>query len=248
MSNTKLVSAILGTLVSGYGLAGTMGSPMSDPWQRVLSVSIGPVWQEHYHNQTFFLQPDIEKTYTSTNSNSPLASGEVFLGLQHALNPLFAAQIGIAGVWTSAAQVRGEIWDDASPQFNNLAYSYKLQHSHVAVKGKLLADVHPMITPYVNASVGIGFNKAYSFNNHPLIFEAVANPNFRSHTETDFTYNLGAGLQHAFSQNWIAGIGYEFADWGNNRLDAAPEQTIGTGIAHDHLYTNGLMLSLTYLS
>jgi opacity protein-like surface antigen len=117
----------------------------------------------------------------------------------------------------------------------------------VAVKGKLLADMGYMAIPYVSGSVGVGFNRAHNFNNIPVIFEALPNPNFASNTETAFSYTVGAGLQKALTPNWQVGAGYEFADWGKSQLGLAPGQTLGNGLAQDHVYTNALMFNVTYV-
>ena len=80
-----------------------------------------------------------------------------------------------------------------------------------------------------------------------MIDSVIASPNFTTNTQTAFSYTLGAGIQKSFSKNWAAGIGYEFADWGNSQLNRAPDQTLGNGLALNHLYTHGLQFNITYL-
>ena len=77
--------------------------------------------------------------------------------------------------------------DDTDPQFDNYSYHYKARNPHVAVKGKLLLDKGYWVMPWVSASLGVGFNRAHDFTNTPLIFEALSNNNFTSHTKTAFT-------------------------------------------------------------
>jgi len=67
-------------------------------------------------------------------------------------------------------------------------------------------------------------------------------------TKTAFTYTLGAGFQRALSQNCQIGAGYEFADWGRSHLDRAFRQTLGNGLALNHLHTNGVLFNITYIS
>lgn len=73
------------------------------------------------------------------------------------------------------------------------------------------------------------------------------NPNFSSHTHTTFTYTLGVGVQKVLNQNWQVGVGYEFADWEKNQLSRAEGQTLNSGLTQNHLYTNGVLLNITYL-
>jgi opacity protein-like surface antigen len=235
------------TLLSAPVFAGTMGPVVQDSkinW--VGALSIGPTWTSPGSQQTLSLTPQIEKTYTAYKPNNTLADGEVFLGIQRDLPYNLFTHVGIAGAFTSQAGLSGQIWDDADPAFNNYIYGYHIQHGHVALKAKVFKDLDYRVLPWVSGSVGLGFNRSNGFYNTPIISEAVTQNNFGNYTQTSFTYTVGAGLQKIINQNFQAGIGYEFSDWGQSRLNAAPGQTIGTGLSLSNLYTNGLMFNITY--
>lgn len=227
--------------------AGTMGEVVQFPsW--VSTFSIGPVWASPGRTQTLYLTPSIVKTYTASNATRTLADGEIFLGVQKTLPYDLYTHFGIAGALTSPVSVSGDIWDDADPTFNNYTYSFQLQHGHVALKAKVFKQTTYSLLPWVSGSVGVGFNRAYSFTNTPTIPEAIAQNNFGANTQTSFTYTVGAGFQKVINQNWQAGIGYEFADWGQSQLNAAQGQTLNSGLGLNHVYTNGLMFNLTYIA
>ncbi|OGV35609.1 MAG: hypothetical protein A3E88_06590 [Legionellales bacterium RIFCSPHIGHO2_12_FULL_35_11] len=230
-------------------IAGTTG-PSVPPknWTWVGAISAGPVWGSAGQTQTFYLAPSIIRTYAASNATHTLADGEVFVGIQKNLPKALLGQLGIAVAVTSNAKLSGYIWDDADSTFNNYSYGYQIQHTHVAVKGKLLSNRGYWFMPWVSASVGVGFNDAHDFQNTPLISQAVTMPNFASNTETSFTYTLGVGLQKALNSHWQAGIGYEFADWGQSQLHRSSGQTLNSGLSLDHLYTNGVLFNLTYLA
>ena len=42
------------------------------------------------------------------------------------------------------------------------------------------------------------------------------------------------------------GVGYEFSDWGKSQLGRAPGQTINSGLALSHFYTNAFQPNVTY--
>ncbi|WP_419420062.1 outer membrane protein [Legionella sp. D16C41] len=237
------------SLTVGSANAGTMGPVVEpSPWRWVGTLSAGPVWIDNVKSQTFFLTPEIVKTYTVNDDNSPVFNGEIFIGAQQMWSPSFYSQWGLAVAATTNAKLSGHIWDDADPEFDNLTYRYKIQHTYVAFKGKLLADMGYWFMPWLSGSVGVGFNHAHDFTNKPLIFEALPNPNFTSHNETSFSYTVGAGVQMTVNSNWQVGVGYEFADWGKNTLGRAAGQTTHSSLGHDHLYTNGVLFNLTYLA
>lgn len=248
--NKKYAVIIVAThFLSASTQAGTMG-PVTVPsnWTWVAALSAGQVWERGGSTQTFYLTPEIEKSYVANQSTIALFDGEVFLGMQKRLTQTVQGQLGLAAATTSNASLSGVIWDDANPQFDNYTYGYKIRHTHVAVKGTLLVDKGYWLIPWISASLGVGFNEAHSFNNEPIIFEAQETPNFSSHTQTSFAYTVGAGVQKALSQHWQVGIGYEFADWGKSQLGCAAEQTLNKGLTLNHLYTNGILFNLTFLA
>lgn len=250
MKHRLLLSAVI--MASGlvnYASAGTMGPVVTQKdWSWIGSISGGPVWASGGETQTFYLTPEIEKTYVGRQSTNALAFGELFLGVQKPLSSKWLGQLGLALATADNANLQGVIWDDADPQFDNFIYRYKIQHTHVAVKGKLLADDGYWLIPWVSGSLGVSFNDARKFHSTPTIFEAVPTPDFASHTQTSFTYTVGAGVQKALNEHWQVGIGYEFADWGKSALGRAEQQTINSGLSLSHLYTNGVLFNLTYLS
>ena len=212
----------------------------------VITLSAGPTWANGGETQTFYVSPSIQKTYTANKLTNTLFDGELFLSIERSLRSNLQGQLGLAVAATSNANLSGAIWDDADPRFNNFNYAYKIQHTHLAVKGKLLGEMGTVLKPYVSGSLGVGFNQAYHFNITPTIFAAIPAPNFTSNTTTAFTYTLGLGLQRALNAHWKVSAGYEFADWGKSQLGIAQGQTLGGGLSLNHLYTNGIQFSLSY--
>lgn len=248
MIKKTLVLMVPAVFLAGSALAGTMGSvtPRSLSW--VGTLSGGPVWERGGSTQQFYLARTIKKAFVANQSTRALFDGEVFLGLQKVLSQTLQGQLGLAVGATSNAALSGVIWDDALPRFRNHTYQYKIQHTHLAVKGKLLADAGFWLIPWISGSLGVGFNNAHSFTNTPIVTPAITNPNFASHTQTAFTYTVGAGVQKALNSHWQVGVGYEFADWGKSELGRSLGQTMNTGLKLNHLYTNGALFNLTYVA
>lgn len=215
-------------------------------WTKIVTLSVGPVWSSPGKAQTLFLVPDIKKTYLSTTSNSSLISGEVFVGLQHSLHSMLDGQLGLAVAGASNVNLGGTALEDGNPKLDNYVYQYNINHAHVALKGKLLTYFKETYQPYISGSLGVGFNHAYDFTLTPKIYEEIPAPLFQPNTVSALTYTLGLGVEKEIYKHFKIGLGYEFADWGQSQLGAAPGQTIGDGLALSHLYTNELQLSLTY--
>ncbi|MDF1684924.1 MAG: SPOR domain-containing protein [Legionellaceae bacterium] len=215
-----------------------------------VTFNFGPGWSDAGKTQTFSVQPDIQSTYVKTNNTRAVAVGEIFAGYEHAIYPEYKGQLGFAVQGASNLDLTGDVWVDSDPNFNNMFYTYSINHLAFALKGKLISehDTKRLLSlhPYVSGSVGLGFNQSHKFGLTPKIFEQVVPPLFKSHTVTAFTYTVGAGLQKRINPDWIFGLGYDFADWGKSNLAAATGQTIGRGLALNHVYVSELQFGFTF--
>ena len=220
-----------------------------NPLQQVITFSIGPAWSNNGKTQTLILQPDLEKTYSATFHSNILPYGELFFGFQKRLNSILYNQLGLEIAGGGEAKLRGDIWEDADPDFNNYRYTYAISELRVMARTKFLIDINYYGTmPYLTAGVGVGLNKSSGFAITPKIEEEVAPPPFNASTKTVVTYAFGVGLQESISDNWKASIGYEFANWGTSQLSKADGQTMGSGLIINNVYINSVLISLTYIA
>lgn len=246
----RAIIILSGIVLSTSAFAGT-GSWIFSDRQYVIGISAGPTWIYGNKTQTINLEPDVAKTYTANSNNHMFPTGELFLGVQNALATSFIgqplmSQLGIDFVAAGRAQLTGDIWEDADPDFDNFNYTYKVNHTHVAIKGRLVVLTNK-VQPYISGSVGVGVNRAYDFTITPKISEEVPAPPFGSHNQTSFVYTLGIGIQTALTSQLQFAIGYEFADWGKTQLSTAQGQTTNQTLSLNHLYANQLQLSLFYI-
>ena len=214
----------------------------------VITLSAGQGYETTQNRQALTLTPSIEKTYVTNPSQQDFANAEIFLGVQEDLTMRLKGQLGLSIVGSGNTRINGNIWDDSNPQFNNYEYTYMVQHTHVALKAKLLADVHMVFVPWVSGSMGIGFNNAHAFYSVPTDLTALPTPNFSANCTTAFTYTLGFGVQYPITPHWQIGGGYEFADWGKSELGTTSGQAGGTGPVLNHLYSSSILVNLSYLA
>lgn len=214
----------------------------------VVSANLGLAWVQAGESQAFYLQEEVQNAYLAQRKINSVVNGEIFLGLQNRLAKSVWLQWGVAAGIASNAKLSGDILADANPDFNNFTYQYKIKHSRVTVKGKLITDSGwYQLQPYVSASAGIGFNYAYHMQTQTKIFEEIPPPDFTAQNTTSMSYTLGVGLQTEVGPGWFAGLGYEYARWGKSELGRAPGQTLNHGIKTDNIDTNGVVVSLTYV-
>jgi opacity protein-like surface antigen len=244
-ANITLISCLL---LSSSAFAITANQAPSDR-HYVIGISAGPTWITGSQTQTISIEPTLTNTYTSHNTNHLFSTGEIFLGMQKGglpLNQPLLGQLGISVVGSGNAHLGGDIWLDGDPAFNNFNYTYKVNHLHVALKGRVIANYDSLLHPYLSASAGMGVNRAYDFAINANISEAIPPPAFRSNSTTAFTYTVGLGMQTSLTPQLQAALGYEFSDWGKTQFSPAPYQTINQGLTQNHLYAHEVQLSLFY--
>ncbi|MDF1684464.1 MAG: porin family protein [Legionellaceae bacterium] len=256
MIKSKLLSNLMGICAifsSAISLAGGMDVAQEpSTWKPLIGLSAGPTWASANKTQTFYLQPDVQKSYVANHNNETFVTAELFFAGQKRWHPRLltqpvVGQLGFAVAWSGDADVSGDVWEDANPNFNNFNYAYKINHTYVALKGRLLGEFDYVLEPYISGSLGVGFNRAYNYSETPKIPEEVPAPGFEAHTKTAFSYTLGVGLQKAIMTHLQAAVGYEFSDWGQSQLARATGQTMNQGLSPKHLYAQQVQCSLFYL-
>lgn len=241
----SLYALVLMTLAS-YSVTAT-----PDHANLVLAMTTGLARENAGSTQTFDLAPGVSRTYKNENNTNLLGSGEIFVGIQKSISQAIDLQLGIAAAAAKTAKLKGVIWDDANPLFDNKIYHYKLQHKRIATKSKIsfnnTSDTTTGLIPWVSGSLGISFNRAYKFNNLPIIDGAIADNNFSNNTKLSLAYTLSVGIQKKINENLNVSIGYEFADWGKSELGRSTVQVQNRGLKLNHLYTNSFIFNITYL-
>ena len=68
MNNNYFLSLAAGLFFPVAASAGTMGGALVHVWQWVGTVSAGPAWTSAEQVQSFYLTPEIEKSYVANES------------------------------------------------------------------------------------------------------------------------------------------------------------------------------------
>lgn len=233
--------------LSIQAVAGSQGSVFAKHNIPLVTLSGGPAGYLPSTTQTIALEPDVIKTYVDDGKTRVLTAGELFFAIQCYAGSQIFSQFGITAAYAGNASLRGDVWEDNNPNFNNFYYRYQINHGSIGLKEKLIGDWGYWVQPYLSGGFGIAFNHAFDFTLTPKIVQEIPAPTFRSNTTTGFTYNVGAGVQANLTKCWQFGVGYEFADLGKSQLAAALGQTVNAGIRITHLQTHQLQFSLSYL-
>ena len=103
-------------------------------------------------------------------------------------------------------------------------------------------------SPYVSASLGEAFNRAYSYTEYPVTTADVPMTQpFGNHSTKSFTYSVGFGVDADITKHLRLGAGYRFANLGNASLGVTSLQTGTHTISNANLYTNELLAQISYI-
>lgn len=216
--------------------------------QGFVTLSAGALFQSAGASQNINLTPTIERAYAAETATKTFANAELFFGVRQRMTDRLVGQFGIAVARSSGALLRGSIYDDADPAFDNFTYQYRVTRTFLALKNKTLIDVGMPVTPWVSVSAGLGVNSSHDFTSQGKDFDSVPGANFADQSTTVFSYALGVGFQYDVAPDWKLGFGYEYSVWGKSQLGAAAGQTSGTGLVLPRLSTSGFLLNLTFSS
>lgn len=252
MNYRKLISSIRVLLI---GLSCTLDAhanlwQISEQYTPVLTVSGGLATANIGHSQTLTRDNDYTSyRYVAQNSSSQRMIFGVYAGAERALNTQLLVQMGVgyyeSGAFSSERNrlIQG-VDATSSDQFS---WHYKVRNQSLLTEAKLLGTLKKQIHPYLLLGLGASFNQAYDYTVKQPAFLTFT-PQFRAHTETNFTYNLGLGIDTDISKNCRLGVGYRFANLGQANLGEGvlDNKRIPQTLRQHTLYMQSLLVQLTW--
>lgn len=132
-----------------------------------------------------------------------------------------------------------------------LSYYAKDVSWAIMVEPRLMTTVHDF-QPYVMAGIGGGANQMSGYSEYPTnpASTAVATNVFANRSTSNFTWEVGAGLQHSLfttprGQNVLLALEYRYMDWGQMNLGTTASQTTTQGLSFGRFTTNNVDLKLS---
>lgn len=135
---------------------------------------------------------------------------------QHQWLPFYSLELNYTHPLSST--LKGTVFQFNLPQFENYSYRYNIQRN--IVLGLLKATIvrYRNILPYVSFGAGLSVNRANAYQETamPNVFFPRISPDFQSHTSTQFSYRIGAGVDYAVYHNWWVGVDYYYGRYGSS--------------------------------
>lgn len=135
-----------------------------------------------------------------------------------------------------------------SPNFDTLSFNYEAQAVPLFGEFTLGAKFLRVVEPYIIGGVGVSWNRAFNYNEVPTAPNLTALPMrtmFNARTQSEFAWNVGAGLGFQATPSTTISLEYRYTDYGNLALNATPGQATNEAPSLGALTSNALLARMT---
>lgn len=234
-------------------------------YRPVVTIFGGPSWI-NLHNRSMSLAGTDDETFTYQTKNPGSANGYGggFLGVEWTL-PYhnFFIQLGVEYDKFGSTKLKGSslagIQDDTSTSYQ---YSYQIatQQAIAAVKLLGILDIPKVMShqlyPYFSVALGAAFNKARSFTTSTAedVCSANLTPTFANGSDTNFSYNIGLGVDTDIAPHFRLGIGYRYSNFGQISLGQGAvtvnqyRSSIDSSLHSSNVSENQFLAQLTFIA
>ncbi len=189
----------------------------------------------------------------NTITNEPVGFIEIGAAWQRPEAIFPGVSLGLRYMSAAAAKVSGYIDQYSLPDFRNYDFSYQVQLSNLMALLKAGVCRVGIAMPYILAGAGAGI---YSTSNYteqatPNVTPRVS-PAFASVSNTQFSYQFGAGIDFAILKTLSLNFEYDHIHYGTVQTGNGVNYATETGTNYDNeslrnkINANTLFLSLTY--
>ena len=114
-----------------------------------------------------------------------------------------------------AKNINGTITQYSMPEFTNYNYAWKLRSNYVSAFSKLDLYQFGPLTPFVDLGLGVAVSRSSNFSETALPGVTPRySPAFGNHNQSNFAYNVGAGLEYSVTPNLAVSLRYDYLNLG----------------------------------
>jgi opacity protein-like surface antigen len=159
--------------------------------------------------------------------------------------PSYSLGLQYEHYWLGA--VNGTITQYSIPEFLNYSYTWDIQSDSVSLYSKVHVAQLGAFKPFVNAGIGLAINRSGHVYETPFagVTPRVA-PGFGKHSQNNFAYNFGAGVDYTVSTKLSVSLAYNYQNLGSVRSSNGVDTWSGDNLNIKHYEINMLVLGLTY--
>lgn len=144
--------------------------------------------------------------------------------------------------------IKGQILQYSLPEFTNYNYTWDLNTNVVSLYSKIDIAQYKRFMPYFALGLGAAINNATAYQETALSgVTPRISPAFASKTQTQFAYNVGAGVDFLLTPKWIISLGYDYQSFGDLSSGAGQSTWAATQLSLGRVATNTATIGISYL-
>lgn len=200
-------------------------------------------------NGTDFDPPNNRDRYSTHWPNSALVSAMVGLLWQRTEQFIPGYALGLRYQHLFAKDIAGQVMQYSVPEFTNYEYNLGVLINTLSAYSKVELVRLGSVIPYINGGIGMSVNNSETYVEKSLPGITPRNsPAFAGQTRTQFTYELGLGIDVVINPELMLTLGYEYQNFGKLSTGAAQQSPWATQrLDLGTLNTNTFIVGLTLL-
>lgn len=260
-NRNKIIFGIVNfAFCTSIAYAGTMGEMLSSQSHHpLIALSAGYASVHAGHSQSYLgTNNDLFAYYSDGNIKNTGLVG-VFLGeefTQLKFSPLFFLQTGIEYTYLGNNHLHGSNTVGIQPNTSTLYhYDYTFESQQLLAVVKVLATTHQIFHPYFSAGIGAAFNHSGKYAAHTFETGSInITPTFHYNTQSEFSYELGIGVDTTLNEHLRLGLGYRYTDMGRASSENGKVVMSNYSFSTDfslvtpHVYANQIVAQISYLA
>jgi len=253
--NIKNTSFLLLLLLSASHWSYANAMPHYSEGHWLISGDVGAVWPNinstmAVNNGSGFPAPGYQDLYSASSSRDEgmLAATAGYRWTQHDQTWFPAIELALRYQYLFPQEIAGTVMQYSLPLFENYSYNWKTNANVLSIYTKLDLMQYHRLMPYVDVGLGVSF--VHTKNYQESAFLGVAprtSPAFADQTSTQFSYNVGAGVDFFLFPPLILSLGYDYQSVGNIGSGTGRNRWSGTRLNLGRYGMNTALLSVTYL-
>lgn len=159
-----------------------------------------------------------------------------------------ALSVGALYQYFSSNELNGQISQFTLSQFKNYNYQWKVDNQLFLANIKLNVLTYNQWSPYFHVGLGGVLHQTSGYREIALSgVTPRISPQYQNHSNTEFAYILGAGIDYQFSPQWIANIGYQYSNLGQISSGSGMGSWSTQSLNFGSYQSNAFIFGLSYL-
>ncbi len=251
----KKTGWLICSLLSMSDLIYAVSLPKYTQGQWLISGDVGAIWPEinttmWVNNGSGFPTSGNFDQYSANSDHEEvmLAAAAGYRWTQHLQPWLPAVELALRYQYLFPQNITGSVTEYSLPNYQNYTYNWKANANVISAYTKLDLMQYQRAMVYFDLGLGAAFVHAYNYQETALAgVNARVSPAFADRTTTQFSYNVGAGVDVSLYPELIFSVGYEYQSFGGIESGSGQDTWSADQLSIGRFGFNTVLISLTYL-